>query len=41
MFTKIELLVIEMSKSNFDEWANDFYTDRPALFTKFELFNNE
>jgi len=24
-----------MSKSNFNEWANYFYTDRPSLFTKY------
>jgi hypothetical protein len=34
---KLESLVIAMSKSNCNESANAFYTDRPSLFTK--LFN--
>jgi hypothetical protein len=34
---KIESLVKVMSKSNYFEFANAFYTDRPSLFTKLKI----
>lgn len=36
---KIESLVKVMSESNYLEFVNAFYTDRPSLFTKLLLWN--